>query len=142
MSTNPFNPFNEDHDLLRQSFGEFVKAEIVPFVDEWEKNKHCSTEVFRKMGEHGFMGVTFPEAYGGSALDLWAAVVIAEELAHANIGGLAMSLYAHTYLPLPLINAIGTEEQKQKYLAPALSGEKIAALAIYRTRRRLRCGRH
>jgi alkylation response protein AidB-like acyl-CoA dehydrogenase len=74
--------------------------------------------------------VTFPEAYGGSGMDMWAAVVISEELSYANIGGLAMSLYAHCYLPLPAINALGTEEQKQNYLAPALRGEKVAALGI------------
>lgn len=127
---NPFNPFNDDHDLLRQSFREFLQHEVMPNVEQWESEKHCDREMFRKMGQNGYLGVTFPEQYGGSGLDLWAAVVIAEELAYANIGGLAMSLYAHTYLPLPLINAVGTEEQKLRYLAPALSGDKVAALAI------------
>lgn len=127
---NPFHPFNEDHELLRHSFREFVKHEIAPYIEQWEADKHCDREVFRKMGESGFLGVTYPEEFGGSGLDLWSAVVIAEELAHANVGGLAMSLYAHTYLPLPLINAVGTTEQKMTYLAPALRGEKVAALAI------------
>lgn len=124
------NPFTEEHNLLRQSMRQFVQAEIVPNVAEWEANKTCEREVFRKMGENGFFGATFPPEYGGSGMDMWGAVVIGEELAWANIGGLAMSLYAHTYLPLPVINALGTEEQKQKYLAPALKGEKIAALGI------------
>jgi len=57
-------------------------------------------------------------------------VIVTDEMAQANIGGLAMSLYAHAYLPLPLINLIGTEEQKKNYLVPALKGEKIAALGI------------
>lgn len=127
---NPFNPFNEEHELLRQSFREFIRQEIAPHVDRWEADKHCEREIFRKMGESGYLGVTYPEQYGGSGLDIWAAVVIAEELAHANIGGLAMSLYAHTYLPLPLINAVGTDEQKERYLAPALRGEMVAGLAI------------
>lgn len=130
MYNNPFNPFTEEHELLRKSFREFVKQEIIPHVDEWEAAKHCDTGIFRKMGEQGYFGVTYPVEYGGSGMDLWSAVAIAEELAHANCGGLAMSLYAHTYLPLPLINALGNEEQKQTYLAPALRGEKIAALAI------------
>ncbi len=130
MSKNPFQPFTEEHQLLRVSAREFINKEIVPYVAQWERDKHCAVEVFRKMGEQGFLGVTFPEAYGGSNLDLWAMVVLVEEVAHANIGGLAMSLFAHTYLPLPLINAFGTEEQKQKYLIPALKGEKIGALAI------------
>ncbi|MBW8048852.1 MAG: acyl-CoA dehydrogenase [Cytophagales bacterium] len=124
------NPFTEEHELLRQSIRKFIEKEIIPNVEEWEKNNICSKDVFKKMGEHGFFGVTFPEKYEGSGMNFWSAVVITDELAQANIGGLAMSLYAHTYLPLPLINVIGTEEQKENYLVPALKGEKIAALGI------------
>ncbi len=127
MTTNPFTP---EHELLRQSFRQFVEAEIIPNVKHWEENKICEREVFRKMGEQGFFGVSFPEEYGGSGMDMWSAVVISEELTKANIGGLSMSLYAHTYLPLPVVLALGTEEQKQKYLVPALRGEKVAALGI------------
>jgi alkylation response protein AidB-like acyl-CoA dehydrogenase len=125
-----YSPFTEEHQLLRQSFRQFVAKEITPNIKHWEANNICDREVFRKMGEQGFMGVSFPEEYGGSGMDMWAAVAVSEELTHANVGGLAMSLYAHTYLPLPAINALGTEEQKHKYLAPALRGEKIAALGI------------
>jgi alkylation response protein AidB-like acyl-CoA dehydrogenase len=127
MSTNPFT---DEHELLRDSFRQFIEAEIKPNVKVWEENKICEREVFRKMGEQGFLGVSFPVEYGGSGMDMWSAVVIGEELSHANIGGLAMSLYAHTYLPLPAINSLGTEEQKHRYLLPALKGEKIAALGI------------
>ena len=127
MSTNPFT---ESHQMLRESFRQFVAAEITPNVKYWEENKICEREIFTKMGAQGYFGVSFPEEYGGSGMDMWAAVAISEELSHANIGGLAMSLYAHTYLPLPVINALGTEEQKQKYLVPALRGEKVAALGI------------
>ena len=124
------NPFTEEHNLLRESFAAFVDKEIIPNIEYWEKNKICEREVFSKMGEQGFFGVSFPVAYGGSGMDMWSAVIIGEELSKAGIGGLSMSLYAHTYLPLPAINALGTEEQKQKYLVPALKGEKIAALGI------------
>ena len=124
------NPFTEDRNLLRDSLRQFVETEITPKIDHWEANKICEKEIFTKMGAQGFFGVSFPEAYGGSGLDIWSAVVIAEELAKSNCGGLAMSLYAHTYLPLPVLLALGTEEQKQQYLTPALKGEKIAALGI------------
>lgn len=127
MSTNPFTA---EHELLRQSFRQFCETEITPNVKYWEENKICDREVFRKMGEQGFFGVSFPVEYGGSGMDMWSAVVISEELNKANIGGLSMSLYAHTYLPLPVVLALGTEEQKRKYLMPALKGEKVAALGI------------
>ncbi|HIN40571.1 MAG TPA: acyl-CoA dehydrogenase, partial [Flavobacteriales bacterium] len=87
-------------------------------------------EVFKKMGALGFFGVSFPAAYGGSGMDFWAAIVVAQEFANANVGGLTMSLFAHAYLPLPLLVALGTEEQKNDYLIPAIKGDKIAALAI------------
>lgn len=124
------NPFTEEHELLRHSFRKFLEKEILPNVEKWEANKICEKEVFRKMGEQGFFGVSYPEKYGGSGMNFWAAVVISEELANCNIAGLGMSLYAHTYLPLPLILTMGTEEQKQNYLVPAIKGEKIAALGI------------
>jgi alkylation response protein AidB-like acyl-CoA dehydrogenase len=124
------NPFNEEHKLLRQSVRKFVETEIVPNVEEWEKNHHCSKEVFHKMGQQGYIGASFPENVGGSGMDFWAAVVVTEEMAKANVAGLSMSVYAHTHLPLPLLKAIGNEEQKQKYLTPALRGEKITGLGI------------
>jgi alkylation response protein AidB-like acyl-CoA dehydrogenase len=124
------NPFTEEHELLRGSFRKFVETELVPNAKQWEDNHECPRHIFEKMGDQGFFGVSFPTEVGGSGLDLWAAVVIASELAYSNLGGLAMSLYAHTYLPLPLINALGTPEQKEKYLTPALLGKKVAALGI------------
>src|SRR5438105_1248535 len=116
------NPFTEEHNLLRDSFRKFVEKEITPNVEYWEKERICDPEVFHKMGREGYFGASFPVEYGGSGMDFWSAIVIAEELTGANCGGLAMSLYAHTYLPLPLINAIGTERQKHEYLVPAING--------------------
>ena len=115
---------------MRESLRGFIKQEIVPNIDEWEKNKFCDPALFKKMGENGFFGVSFPEKYGGSGMDFWSAVIVQEELCHANAAGIALSFYAHTFLPLPLIMAIGTEDQKQNYLVPALAGDKIAALGL------------
>jgi len=123
-------PFTQEHDLLRESVRAFIKKEIHPNVEQWEKARACPPAIFHKMGEQGYFGVSFPETYGGSGMDFWASVVVAEELAYTNIGGLSMSLYAHNFLPLPLINAIGSEAQKLEYLKPALTGEKICALGI------------
>lgn len=125
-----WSPFTEEHEILRESVRKFIEIEILPHADEWEKTKTCPRHIFEKMGEMGFLGVSFPEKYGGSGLDLWAACAVSAELAYSNLGGLVMSLYAHTYLPLPLINALGTHEQKEKYLLPALQGKKIAALGL------------
>lgn len=128
MYTN--SPFKEEHNLLRESFRSFLAKEVTPFIDEWEAKKECPTHIFKRMGEEGYFGVTYGEEYEGSGMDFWAAVVIAEEMARANMGGLAMSLYAHTYLPLPAIESLGTPTQKEKYLLPALKGQKITALGV------------
>ncbi len=119
-----------DNELLGQSLREFIAAEITPNIEQWEKKHECPRHIFERMGAMGFLGVTFAEEYGGSAMDFWAAVVVARELAYANCGGLQLSLFAHTYLPLPMIAAVGTEQQKQDYLIPALQGKKIGCLAI------------
>ncbi len=116
--------------MLAQSVRDFLHKEVLPFAYQWEKDQHCPREVFQRMGELGFFGVTYPVEVGGSGMDFWAAVTVARELSMANVGGLALSLFAHAYLPPPMLNAIGTPEQKERWLIPALKGEKIGSLAI------------
>jgi alkylation response protein AidB-like acyl-CoA dehydrogenase len=125
-----FQPFTEEHEMLAQSVRDFLHKEVLPFAYQWEKDQHCPREVFQRMGELGFFGVTYPVEVGGSGMDFWAAVTVARELSMANVGGLALSLFAHAYLPPPMLNAIGTPEQKERWLIPALKGEKIGSLAI------------
>lgn len=125
-----FQPFTEEHEMLAQSVRDFLQKEVLPFAYQWEKDQHCPREVFQRMGELGFFGVTYPVEVGGSGMDFWAAVTVARELSMANVGGLALSLFAHAYLPPPMLNAIGTPEQKERWLIPALKGEKIGSLAI------------
>ena len=122
--------FTTEHDLLASSLREFIAAEIAPNIAEWERTHTCPRHIFEQMGEMGFLGVSFPEQYGGSGMDFWAAIVVARELAYANCGGLQLSLFAHTYLPGPMLLAVGTSEQKERYLVPALQGKKIGALGI------------
>src|SRR3712207_5086358 len=82
------------------------------------------------MGELGFLGLTFPEEYGGQGGDYYSSIVLAEEMTHANCGGLSMGIAVHTDMATPPILAFGTEEQKQRYLVPAIKGEKISCLGI------------
>jgi alkylation response protein AidB-like acyl-CoA dehydrogenase len=120
----------ESHELLAQAVREFIAAEITPHISACEAAHTCPTAIFARMGEMGFLGVTFPEKYGGSAMDFWAAVVVSRELAYANCSGLALSLFAHTYLAPPLILAVGSEAQRENYLVPALQGKKIGGIAL------------
>src|SRR4051795_13279068 len=121
--------FGEEHDRLRESIRAFVERELAPHADEWEETTFPDS-VFRRMGELGFLGLSMPEAYGGQGGDYYCNLVLAEELARAHSGGMAMGLAVHTDMATPPILQFGTEEQKQRYLVPSIRGEKISCLGI------------
>ncbi len=126
----PQSYFSEQHDIFRKSFRDFVERELTPHTDEWESERLFPRSVFQRMGELGFFGVSFPEEVGGAGGDWWYTAVYAEELTRSRSAGLNMSLMVQSTMATPVINEIGTREQKQEFLAPALRGEKIAALGI------------
>jgi alkylation response protein AidB-like acyl-CoA dehydrogenase len=121
--------FTEDHDRLRESIGRFVEKELAPHSERWEEETFDDW-VFPRMGELGFLGLSMPEQYGGQGGDYYCNLVLAEEMTKSNSGGLAMGIAVHTDMATPPVLAFGTEEQKQRYLAPAIRGEKISCLGI------------
>src|ERR671933_2717107 len=121
--------FTDEHEQLRESIRAFAVRELAPHALEWEETTFPDW-VFSRMGELGFLGLAYPERYGGQGGDLYASLVLAEEMAHAQCGGLAMGIAVHTDMATPPINVFGTEEQKQAYLVPAIRGERIACLGI------------
>ncbi|MCW2995374.1 MAG: acyl-CoA dehydrogenase [Conexibacter sp.] len=128
MSPEP--PFSEEHEALRESIRRFVLAELRPHATEWEAARWFPDEVFAKFAAHGFLGLKYEERYGGQGGDFLHEAILVEELAHCGSGGLAAGVGAHTNIATPPIAKFGTEDQKQRYLAPAIAGEKIGALAI------------
>src|SRR5262245_11090860 len=122
--------FKEEHEIFRKSFREFVEKELRPHTDEWERAEGFPREVFTRMGELGYLGLSYPEELGGGGGDYWYNVAYAEELTRSGSGGLNMALLVQTDMATPVINAIGTREQKEEFLIPAIRGEKIAALGI------------
>jgi len=122
--------FTEEHDIFRKSFREFVEKELQPHTDEWERKEEFPREVFQRMGKLGFLGVGYPEDVGGGGGDYWYNVVFAEELRRSRSAGLNMSLLVQTDMATPVINALGTREQKDEFLVPAIRGDKIASLGI------------
>ncbi len=121
--------FNEEHDALRESIGSFVEKELAPHAERWEEETFDDW-VFERMGELGFLGLSYPEEYGGQGGDYYCNLVLAEEITRSNSGGLAMGIAVHTDMATPPVHLFGTEEQKQQYLAPAIAGKKIASLGI------------
>ncbi len=124
------NYFTEGHNIFRKSVRDFVEKELAPHTEEWEHAEEFPKEVFRRMGELGFLGIRMPEKYGGSELDYWYTVCFAEELPRSRMAGLNMSIMVQTDMATPVIAEIGTEEQCKEFLVPAIRGEKIAALGV------------
>jgi len=122
--------FTEEHEMFRKTVCDFVQKELAPHVDEWNEAEEFPREVFERMGELGLLGIRYPEKYGGSDLEYFYSVVYAEEMAKCGLGGLVMSVLVQSDMGTGPLNLIGSDEMKQQYLAPAIRGEKIAALGI------------
>ena len=121
--------FTDEHEQLRESIRSFVDKELTPHAAEWEETTFPDS-VIERMGELGFLGLDKPEEYGGQGGDYYTSIVLAEEMARAGSGGLAMGVAVHTDMAMPPILAFGTEEQKEEWLVPAIKGEKILCLGI------------
>ncbi len=121
--------FTDEHEQLRESIHRFVVKELQPHAEEWEETTFPDW-VIERMGELGFLGLDKPEAYGGQGGDYYSSLVLAEEMAHAHCGGLAMGVAVQTDMAMPPILAFGTEEQKQQWVAPAIRGTKILCIGI------------
>ncbi len=123
-------PFSDEHEELRQSIRGFIARELAPHAQAWEDERWFPNDVFAKLADQGLLGLKYPEAYGGQGGDYLHDAVFVEELARTGSGGTAAGIGAHVTIATPPVWKFGTEEQKQRYLVPAIRGEKIGALAI------------
>src|ERR1700693_449512 len=123
-------PFTPEHQMFRRTLRGYVEKELAPHALEWDEAGIFPREVFRGMAEIGALGINYPESVGGACGDYWYVVVLAEELIHSRNSGVNMALLVQSQIATPIIDEIGTDEQKKEFLAPALAGEKIAALGI------------
>jgi glutaryl-CoA dehydrogenase (non-decarboxylating) len=120
---------NDEQIAMKKMAREFTDKEIVPYADKWDEEHYFPVEVVRKMGELGFYGAPMPEKYGGTDIGFLAQTLLCEEVSRGSASirvafntqclGTALSILRH-----------GTEEQKQKWIPPLLSGEKIGCFAI------------
>jgi alkylation response protein AidB-like acyl-CoA dehydrogenase len=120
---------NEEQQQIKQSVREFAEGEIAPHVREWDETQHFPVELVPKLAAQGFMGVIFPEQYGGAGLGYVEYVTIIEELSRVD-GSVGISVAAHNSLCSNHIYMFGTEEQKQKFLVPLARGEKLGAWGL------------
>ncbi|MBW1682102.1 MAG: acyl-CoA dehydrogenase family protein [Deltaproteobacteria bacterium] len=121
--------FSEEHLLIQESIRKFCRKELDPIAAEIDREERFPMEVYRKLGQEGFLGIMVPEEYGGSGSDLMSMYIVKEELCRAA-GGMGMSVNICTLNFLHFISRFGTEEQKRTYIPPVLRGEALAAYAL------------
>jgi len=126
----PTPPFTEEHEQLRDSVRGFLERELTPHAAQWEQEEWFPDEVFPLLARQGLLGLKYPAEYGGQGGDYLHEAILCEELARIGSGGTAAGIGAHVNIATPPIWKFGTEEQKQRYLVPAIRGAKIGALGI------------
>jgi alkylation response protein AidB-like acyl-CoA dehydrogenase len=123
--------FDEDHDIFRESFREFLNREVTPHVERWEQDGIVDRKLFRKAGDAGFLGMAVPERFGGAGVaDYRFNAIMAEELSHAHAGSSGDGILLHNDTCLPYLLAAASDEQKARWLPGVCSGELILAIAM------------
>ena len=120
---------SETQDMIRQAAKDFAAKYIKPYVMDWDESQHFPVELFKKMGEQGFMGILVPVEYGGSGLGYFEYSAVVDEIAQV-CGSIGLSTAAHNSLCTGHILYFGNDEQKQKYLPKLASGEWIGAWGL------------
>jgi alkylation response protein AidB-like acyl-CoA dehydrogenase len=122
--------FQEEHNAFRDSVRRFVQKEIAPKVAEWEDNGCYDKSIFKRMGELGLLGLSYPVEYGGQDADIKMSIVFWEEICRSGAIGFSMSVMVHTDMASPSLAHAGNEAQKEKYLKAVCSGDMLFAVAM------------
>lgn len=120
---------SEEQELFRRAVADFVDREVVPVAGEIDEQEEFPWELFRKLAGLGWLGVRYPEEYGGAGADNISFNLMCEELARGSMG-LAATVAMQGLMGTDFVHRFGTEEQKQRLLIPALRGEKIGTIAM------------
>lgn len=121
--------FTEEQKAIQQAIREFLNKEVAPYADRWEKEDYFPREALTKLGELGFMGMTFPEEYGGAGIDYISSCLVIEEIAKIS-ASLAIIVSVHNSVGCYPIYKYGNEEQKKKYLKPLAQGKLLGGFAL------------
>ena len=123
--------FNKDHEMVRKAVREFVDKEINPHMDEWEENGEAPLhELFKKMGDLGFLGIRYDPKYGGQGMGYWYDLIFIEELGHVHGFGVPMAILVQTHMATPVIAEYGSEYLKETFLKAAIAGDMVSAIAV------------
>ncbi len=119
----------EEQQQLRRTVRDFAEGEIAPHVMEWDEASQFPSELIPKLAEMGFLGVLFPEKYGGAGLGYIEYVLVIEELSRVD-GSIGIIVAAHNSLCTNHISKFGSEQQKQKYVPPLAQGKKLGCWSL------------
>ncbi len=120
---------DDDTRLLQSTVREFAKQEVAPAAEELDRTKSFPYELVAKMGELGWMGIPFPEEFGGAGGSTLQYAIAVEELTRAD-SSVAITMCAHTSLGTQPIYLFGSEEQKQRYMPDLCAGRKLGAFGL------------
>lgn len=122
--------FTAEHQIFRDTLRAFIRKEITPYVDDWEKQGEIDRNVWKKMGDMGLMGLNSPEVYGGLELDFYYSLILCEELSYCFSGGFTISALVIQFMSAPYLLKYGSEDLKIRYLKPVIAGDMVSAVAI------------
>jgi len=116
--------------MIRQTVKRFCREEIAPCAEAWDLQSIFPKEIFKKAANLGLFGIRIDPQWGGSGLDWWATAAYLEAMAYSDSGSVNMALMVQSEITLPVLDELGTSEQKHEFLRPGVEGEMIAALGI------------
>lgn len=123
--------FTDEHNELRSMVRDFVQKDVNPHVDTWEdEGIFPAHKLFKQMGDLGLLGLVYPEKYGGGGMDYWYQAVFIEEIGRIQCGGVPMGITVQTDMATPALAEHGSDEQKEKFLRPAISGDAVFSIAV------------
>jgi len=123
--------YGPEHNELIRSLSKFIDLEVNPYVDEWEaEGQFPAHELFKKMGDQGFLGVCKPEKFGGMGLDYSYSLAVSETLGRINCGAVPMAIGVQTDMSTPALALHGSDYVRENFLAPAISGDYVACIGV------------
>mgnify|MGYP003449244921 FL=1 len=123
--------YTQEHQELQRSVKKFIETEINPHVDAWEAAEiFPAHELFKKMGDAGFLGINKPQAYGGMGLDYSYQLAFVEALGDVNCGGVPMAIGVQTDMATPALARFGSDELRKEFLAPSIAGDLVCSIGV------------
>lgn len=119
-----------EHHTFRDILRAFIRKEIMPYIDIWEKEGKIPASIWKKMGEMGLMGLNYPEEYGGLNLDFYYSMIFCEELSQCYSSGFTVAALVIQYMSAPYLLHHGSSDLKERYLPKIIAGELVSAVAI------------